>query len=152
MGVDPHMSTTPEDAERVVVVGLDGSEASYRAFALAAGFASRSGAAVYACLVSSKPASYGWAGDALPVTAAAAALEQLAGELETWVSQELAGLGLRGCLLKAVGSPAAELERLAGRLHADAIVLGRPSHPLLHLSSVPARLVHGARRLVVVVP
>ena len=122
---------------RDLVVGIDGSTTSWRAFSMAVGIAMRYEARVHACFVLHVPPSADLAVFAVPVTA--------------FVDGDDGGdLGRDFTYVK--GDVAHELEELAQSCLADVIVVGRSHHPALHLGGVPRKLLTTGRRPVLVVP
>jgi nucleotide-binding universal stress UspA family protein len=134
---------------RDLVVGLDGSTTSWRAFSMAVGIARRYEARVHACFVFHVPASAGLAAFAVPVTAF---VGDDGGDLGRDVAEELSRAGVKGDFTYIEGDVAHELEALAERCLADVIVVGRSRHPALHLGGVPRRLLATGPRPVLVVP
>ena len=137
-------------AIRTIVVGLDGSETSYRAFAMATGLAGREHGSVHACFIAHLPAAAALGGFAGP----APLLEDPDRNdgLAAFVTEELARAGIQGDFTHRSGEVAAELERLAAAYTADLIVVGRSTHPHLHLGGVPRQLLARSRIPVLVVP
>lgn len=136
---------------RNIVVGVDGSTTSWRAFSLAVCVAKSHGARVRACLVWHTPASLEMAAFAMPVLPVLED-EQDGGEVARQVREELALAGVEGDLSCREGDIAHELEVLAEACRADLIVVGRSRHPALHLGGVPRRMLAMGRRPVLVVP
>ena len=137
-------------AIRSIVVGFDGSETSYRAFAMATGLAGREHGSVHACFVAHLPATAalgGLVGPAPPLE-----YPDRIDDLAAFVTEELARAGVRGELTRRSGEVAAELERLAAAWAADLLVVGRSTHPHLHLGGVPRHLLARGRIPVLVVP
>ncbi len=137
-------------AIRTIVVGLDGSETSYRAFAMATGLAGREHGSVHACFVAHLPATAllgGLVGPALP-------LDEPDSEdgLADFVAKELVRAGVSGDFTRCSGEVGSELERLAEARAADLLVVGRSTHPHLHLGGVPRQLLARSRIPVLVVP
>jgi len=142
----------PHDGVAIVrdlVVGVDGSTTSWRAFSMAVGIARRYEARVHACFVVHVPASADLAAFAVPVTAFA---DDDGGDLGREVADELGRAGVAGDFTHIKGDVAHELEALAQSCLADVIVVGRSRHPALHLGGVPRRLLATGRRPVLVVP
>jgi nucleotide-binding universal stress UspA family protein len=136
---------------RNVVVGVDGSETSWRALAVAADVASRYQGAVHACFVWALTATEERAGFS------AAPLSSVEGDgdderLGQAVIKELRDAGVEGDFSQREGEIARELEALASASDAELIVVGRSRHPALHLGGVPRRLLAMGHRLVLVVP
>lgn len=133
-----------------IIVGLDGSPASWRAFWLALGVAEREKAFIHACFVFHVPAPA--AADFLVQPAPGLAPDEDRGELAQRVTEELQAAGIEGKFTCLEGDVARELEALADRCRADLLVVGRSRHPALHLGGVPRRLLATGRRPVLVVP
>ncbi len=134
-----------------IVVGLDGSAASWRALAVAIDVASRYEATVHACFVWSLTSTEERAGfSAAPLSAAGEGEEER--RLPEAVTKELSDAGVHGDFCEREGEVARELEELASSNEADLIVVGRSRHPALHLGGVPLRLLAMGCRLVLVVP
>jgi nucleotide-binding universal stress UspA family protein len=134
-----------------IVVGVDGSDTSWRALAMAIGVARRwEGCTIRILYVSQVPVSAQLGAIALPISPLAGANE--AGELKQAVSDELSRYSVAGEFNERSGDVARELETLAEACHADLIVVGRSRHPALHLGGVPRRVLAMGRRPVLVVP
>ena len=135
---------------RRIVVGFDGSETSYRAFAMAIGLAGREHGVVHAGFVAHLPATADPGGFVAP----ASLIFDPEGddELASFVTAELARTGVAGDFTRRSGDVAAELERLAEACGADLLVVGRSTHPHLHLGGVPRQLLARGRMPVLVVP
>jgi nucleotide-binding universal stress UspA family protein len=136
----------------VLVVGVDGSPASWDAFSWAAGRAQRNRARVIAVfavpLVDPELAmAFNVPLDYVP---AEDAKNETADELEREVVRRAGGLGVEASFVREHGDAAQALARVAGRAHADVIVVGRSVKALRHLggSFVPG----GDLPPVVVVP
>jgi nucleotide-binding universal stress UspA family protein len=135
---------------RDLVVGIDGSTTSWRAFSMAVGIATRYEARVHACFVLHVPPSADLAVFAVPVTAFVDGDD--GGDLGRDVAEELSRAGVKGDFTYVKGDVAHELEELAQSCRADVIVVGRSHHPALHLGGVPRKLLATGRRPVLVVP
>jgi nucleotide-binding universal stress UspA family protein len=134
-----------------IVVGVDGSDASWRALAMAIGVARRwEGCTIRICYVSQVPVSAQLGAIALPISPLAGVSE--AGELKQAVSEELSRNSVPGEFNERSGDVARELETLAESCHADLIVVGRSRHPALHLGGVPRRVLAMGHRPILVVP
>jgi len=107
---------------RSIVVGTDGSEPSYRAFAMAVGLAVREQGCVHACFVSHVPGAAALGGFFAPVPLAGDADSD--DRLARFVTQELSQASVRGDFTCRNGEIAAELEFLAEDRRADLIVVG----------------------------
>jgi nucleotide-binding universal stress UspA family protein len=135
---------------RDVVVGVDGSMTSWRAFSMAVGIARREHCFVHACFVSHAPGPAELAVFAVPVPSLVE--DDGATELEREIAAELQGAGVKGELACRRGDIARELEALAANCQSDLIVVGRSRHPALHLGGVPRKLLAMGHRPVLVVP
>lgn len=148
------------DGPCLIVVGVDGTEASLRAFAYAIGVARRHGAEMIAVTVESE----------VPAASAGAAAAAAAGvpmwvtpdgegrhDHEHWLLDRLVAdattWSARFELLVCRGDPAAELARVAQESRADMVVVGASAH-LAHrlVGSLPQRLSHRRRWVLTVVP
>jgi len=131
-------------------VGIDGSTTSWRALSMAAGIAARYDAEAHACYVSHVPLPVDMTAFALPVTPF---LDDDDGsDLAREVVKEIEGSAARVDFRCRKGDIAQELEALAESFQADVIVVGRSSHPALHLGGVPRKLLAMGHRPVLVVP
>jgi nucleotide-binding universal stress UspA family protein len=123
-------------AIKSIVVGTDGSETSYRAFAMAVGFAVREQGCVHACFVAHVPGAAALGGFLAPVPLVT--YPESDDRLASFVTEEL--------------GQAAELELLAVSYKADLVVVGRSAHPHLHLGGVPRQLLARGHFPILVVP
>lgn len=148
------MSERGPDGPGVIVVGVDGAEGGWRAAAYAVGMARRQGAVLAVVHVQSVT-PFAAAFSVAPAVAEAA--WHTAREVEARVREgiERAGdtLGTRVEFYAMQGEVAACLAHIAGRLRADAIVVGA-CHRLTHraFGSPSVRLVRSGRRPVIIVP
>ena len=133
-----------------IVVGLDGSPASWRAFYLATGVAQRENAFLHVCFVFHVPAPASIA--PLPAPSPVPGLDEEGGQLERQAVAELRGAGVESAFTRLNGDIALELEGLAERCRADLVIVGRSRHPALRLGGVPRRLLAMGHRPVLVVP
>ncbi len=133
-----------------IVIGLDGSPASWRAFFLALGIAQREKAFVHVSFVYHVPAPAMVA----PLTTPPPGLpvDEDGGHLERQATAELLVAGVEGVFSSLDGDIASELEAQAERCHADLVVVGRSRHPALRLGGVPRKLLALGHRPVLVVP
>jgi len=133
-----------------IVVGIDGSETSYRAFAMAVGLAAREQGCVHACFVAHVPKTIAPSGFVAPLPF----LDDPQGDdhLARFVAEELDRAQVRGDFTCRSGEVAIELERLATTCSADLVVVGRSTHPRRHLGGVPRRLLTRGRHPILVVP
>jgi nucleotide-binding universal stress UspA family protein len=140
-------------ADKVIVVGLDGSHTSWDAFCWAAGEANRTNGRLIAVYVS--PAVEGATAFGAPFDydAAEQARTEVAAELSDEATQRARELGLALSFVRDFGDPAHALTRCARSAEADLIVIGR-STKMLHrlVGSLGRRLVcrHDAPVIVVV--
>jgi nucleotide-binding universal stress UspA family protein len=126
----------------LVLVGYDRTDAGKHALSYAAGLAERTGARLVVLTVNESLAL-----DC--ATGARACVEDIASE----VQQVVPGCG-DGCEVAVeVGDPAGAIQRVAGDLQADLIVVGQSRHRWTRpFGSVPARLAHHADHPVLIVP
>jgi nucleotide-binding universal stress UspA family protein len=132
------------------VVGFDGSPASHDAVAYAAGWAHRVGgrldivyvadlvwqSAIEACVAMS---FVGVVLDSVP-------------ELLDGLAADMSGSGLQWSYAATRGDIARELERSAETANADAIIIGSSRRHRTVRPSVAHRLLHHAKRIVIIVP
>jgi nucleotide-binding universal stress UspA family protein len=148
----PAPAAPPTDGPRLLVVGVDDSETSFRAAAYAAGIARRQGARLIAAHV--LPHCIPWA-EWLPDAGlgARAAREELAREVRAHVEEAASRAGVPLEFRELHGDPCTELARLADEQWADAVLVGastRTGHRLA--GSLAVRLVRHGRWPVTVVP
>ena len=132
------------------VAGYDGSSPSAAALAYAGGWAHRNLGAVVVVHVDAPTGlmmaqcAYALTGVVLP--------EVPQRDLSTDVEEAMAHVSTRWAYLNACGDVADELERVAGGLAADVIVVGRSRNPRRRIaSSVARRLLSTSRHIIVVV-
>ncbi|GHG48409.1 universal stress protein [Streptomyces griseocarneus] len=158
MNEDTHNGSLPTGFERgtdgpkVIVVGVDGSDTSWRAAAYAAGLARRQNALL--AIVYVQPVLAGSAALGAPV---AEMTEEVAGELLAEIretAEQLRGVfEMRWRFHTFRGDPYAGLVRAADELKADAVIVGaseQAGHRII--GSVAVRLVKAGRWPVTVVP
>ena len=133
-----------------IVVGVDGSQTSWRAVSMAAGIARREGGVIHACFVLHVPATAEMGVFAVPVPTLPG--DDDADVLRSEVMRELSQAGVEGGFACRRGDIARELEALAEACQADMVVVGRSRHPNLHLGAAPRRLLAMGKRPVLVVP
>jgi nucleotide-binding universal stress UspA family protein len=133
-----------------IVVGIDGSEESYRALAMAVGLAVREHGCVHACYVDHVPATAA-IGGFFPLPPSLVDPDSY-NELAQLVAKELSEAGVGGDFTHRSGDVVTELDELAGTCAADLVVVGRSTHPHLHLGGVPRQLLTREHRPVLVVP
>jgi nucleotide-binding universal stress UspA family protein len=140
------------DGPGVIVVGIDGSEASFRAGAYAWGLARRQGAHLLAVWIRPQIAP----GDLFSQSAAALATarQEEADRLRHMIEWANAYYGIPAAdLVVRNGDPMRELSRVAEEARADAIVVGASGHGgHRFVGSLGLRLVRAGRWPVTVVP
>lgn len=140
----------------VVVVGVDGSEQSMRAAAVAAALA-RSAAAKLAIVTVVRPPEGWWGIVGSPPTAEALA-DSLTDAQRNVLDRTVAGTDLTGVeytTQEEIGDPSDQLIDVCRRLDADVLVVGRRGEGFLRrmvLGSVANHLAHEAPCPVVLVP
>jgi nucleotide-binding universal stress UspA family protein len=137
------------DGPAVLVAGVDGSPASLRAGAYAAGMARRQKARLVVVCVSAYSGFTGLA------PGAAALMEEALAEasalVEAAVAEGAAYVGIAVEFISVRGEPASELSRIARQLHADGVVIGASHHLRLH-GSLAHRLIKEGQWPITVVP
>jgi nucleotide-binding universal stress UspA family protein len=133
-----------------IVIGFDGSPASWRAFFLALGIAQREKAFIHVSFVYHVLAPATVAPLTIPPPALPAGED--GGALERQATAELQVAGVEGVFSCLDGDIASELEAQAERCRADLLVVGRSRHPTLRLGGVPRKLLAMGHRPVLVVP
>jgi len=131
------------------LVGVNGTAASWRALAYAAGLAGRDAGRLVIVHVNGRTDQFAMWPETVPY--ARAALDDAAAGLRRSVAQTLSNENLDWTLRSEAGSPFPVLVRIARLEHADALVVGASSRRLLRRSLV-ARLTKFARHPVIVVP
>jgi nucleotide-binding universal stress UspA family protein len=141
-----------------VVIGIDGSSASWAAFCWACGEARRLGGRAVAVFTSPAAgaaaaaicaaAGFAAAGYPVPDPAAGEQVEGLAADM----LREAAGLDL--AFMHAPGDPVAELLQIAGEVHADLIVVGGSAATRRRLAGPVGQRLAARRResVIVIVP
>ena len=138
-----------------VVVGFDGSPASRGALAFAAGWGRRNAAWLVIVYVEQMTVQY--VAEAVCAATAVPAMQcqpqALSAEVAAEVAQVMTGSPLPWTYVTTSGDVASELECLADRLRADAIIVGGSARRARAMrTSVSRRLVASPHRIVVVVP
>ncbi len=128
-----------------VVVGIDGTEASYHALSFAVGLAARERATVSACFVWHHQITP--MGGVIPMDP-----EACSKDIAERVGEEFERVGVAGTFELREGEASGELKKLADERRADVIVVGRSRHPYLNLGSVPRHLLDVASHAVLIVP
>ena len=148
-GEDARGFEIAKDGVGELVVGFDGTDPSIDALAFAAGLARREQARLIVAFVAA-PSMFS---SLAPDPGAWDAIESVAGELKERAAEGLADVGVPWRFEQRRGDVAHELEDLAERAKADAIVVGRSSSKVSRLlGSVAAGLLRTSRRPVIVVP
>ena len=139
------------DGPRTFVVGVDGSDTSWRALYYALGLARRQCTTVLAVFVSTAPIAVGDDGTVVGVIAQAHA--QLADELKHAIEALAADFGVRTEFIARAGDPVSLLVQIATERHADTVLVGA-SQARLHqvLGSKAVRAVRRCPCPVTVVP
>lgn len=141
------------DGPGTIVVGVDGSETSWRAAAYAVGLARRQRRSSRLVFVHvARPSGVSaLVPEVLPQLRGAE--ETIRHGIEATLASGLADSGIEWELRTRTGSPSAEIEKIALAVRADAVVVGastRAGHRIA--GSVAVRLVRAKRWPVVVVP
>jgi nucleotide-binding universal stress UspA family protein len=140
-----------------IVVGVDGTEPSFRALAYATGVARHVNGRVICAYVrhsSANPAvCLAAVGAEVALQAAADVASSTEALLEAAIESARQDTGIDVSLLVLDGDPALALERLANDLRADLVVIGAPRHPAMHLlGSINRRLHRKPHQPVTTVP
>ena len=134
-----------------VVVGFDGSPASRGALAFAAGWGRRNAAWLVIVYVEQMTVQY--VAEAICAATAVPVAQSQPQDFSAEVAEVMTGSPLPWTYVTTSGDVASELECLADKLRADAIIVGRSTRRIRAMrTSVSRRLVASARRIVVVVP
>jgi nucleotide-binding universal stress UspA family protein len=134
-----------------LLVGVDGSETSWRAGAYAAGLARRQHARLVVLYVRTLSAATG--ANPAVIGPLRQAQEGVADEIRRLIDTEGARLGLDAELVERAGNPFTEIVKLAGEVQADAVIVGasmQAGHRFI--GSLAIHLVRANRWPVTVVP
>ena len=136
---------------QVIVVGLDGSPASWDAFCWAAGQATRARGSLIAVYVTSAVAPVPVPGD---FAYAEQAAQEVAAELKAEAEQRAAEAGVQLTFVRELGDTVHALIRVARSANADVLVVGRSAKMLHHLVGSAGRRLASRQDapVVVVVP
>ncbi|HUC13143.1 MAG TPA: universal stress protein [Acidimicrobiales bacterium] len=137
-------ATTEHIGRAVLVVGLDGSDPSWDAFAWAAGEARRCRGRIIAVFVTPlvEPEAALSIGAPYDYEAAVEATDQIAEELAGEVARRADVLGVEASFVREKGDATHVITEVARSEHADLIAVGRSAKPLHRLAgSVSRRLV-----------
>lgn len=142
------------DGPRVILVGINGSDASWRAAAYAVGLARRQGALLVVLYIQPVPAMAAAAGlGAALVEMNRTVADELCDRLRTGLASLTGARVLRWEFRTVTGSVVSTLSQTACELRADAVVVGASRRMGRRiLGSVAARLVRSGRWPVTVVP
>ncbi|HJQ03565.1 MAG TPA: universal stress protein [Jatrophihabitans sp.] len=132
------------------VVGYDGSSSSAAALAYAGGWAQRNLGAVVIVHVDAAAAGMMMAQGACAMTGVVP-LEIPQRDMSTDVEEAMTYVSTRWAYLNVSGDVADQLERIAGALAADVIVVGRSRRPRLRIASSVARRLLGTSRHIIIV-
>jgi nucleotide-binding universal stress UspA family protein len=141
----------PSDGPDVLLVGVDGSETSWRAGAYAAGLARRQHARLVVLYVRTFSAATG--ANPAVVGPLREAQESVADEIRRLIDTQGARLELDVELVERAGNPFTEIVKLAGEVQADAVIVGasmQAGHRFI--GSLAIHLVRANRWPVTVVP
>jgi nucleotide-binding universal stress UspA family protein len=140
------------DGPKVIVVGVDGSESSWRAAAYAAGLARRQ-RSLLAMVYVQPMAMVSSAGLGVPMAEATSKLEEIVTQVREAVERMGEAASLRWEFHTFAGDPFTGLSKAADDLRADAMIVGaseQAGHRII--GSLAVRLVKAARWPVTVVP
>ncbi|MFD0631937.1 universal stress protein [Catenulispora yoronensis] len=149
----PHVFELGTDGPKVIVVGIDGSESSFRAAAYAAGLARRQRSKLAIVYIRPLAASMSAAAAAELVTVRDAIADDLRAQIEAAARQLPEGSFADWDFHVGEGDPFRGLVDFATRLKADAVVIGasqQAGHRIV--GSVAVRLVKAGKWPVTVVP
>jgi nucleotide-binding universal stress UspA family protein len=144
---------TGKDGPSAILVGLDGSDSSYRATAYAAGLARRQHAKLVIAFIRPVPAG----ANASVVAEKLHLAKDIANDLRTYVLDQVARIPVEEVpdweFIDEPGDPFLGLRAVADRLRADAVVIGASTKGRFRiLGSVGVRLVRCGRWPVTIVP
>jgi nucleotide-binding universal stress UspA family protein len=123
----------------VVVVGLDGSPASWDAFCWAAGQAAGGNGRLIAVYATPLAAPFAPAGEAFDYAAAEQAYRETAGQLADEAAQRASEMGVPLSFIRESGDVIRALTSVAHSAGADLVVVGRSAKILHHLAGSAAR-------------
>ncbi|HEY3716231.1 MAG TPA: universal stress protein [Jatrophihabitantaceae bacterium] len=140
------------DGPSTLVVGVDGSDTSWRALYYALGLARRQRTTVIAVHAAAVPTAVGGY-DAIVVGAVETTNLQISDELQPAIRALASDYGVRSEFISRAGDPISTLTAIATERHADALIIGA-SHALIHrlLGSKATRAVRKCPCPVTVVP
>jgi nucleotide-binding universal stress UspA family protein len=123
----------------VIVVGLDGSPASWDAFCWAAGQAARGNGRLIAVYATPVGAPFAPAGVAFDYAAAEQACRETAGQLADEAAQRASEMGVPLSFVRESGDVIRALTSVARSAAADLVVVGRSAKIVHHLAGSAAR-------------
>jgi nucleotide-binding universal stress UspA family protein len=123
----------------VIVVGLDGSPASWDAFCWAAGQAARGNGRLIAVYATPVAAPFPSTGEAFDYDAAEQAFRETAGGLADEAAQRASEIGVPLSFVRQSGDVIHALTSVARSSGADLVVVGRSAKILHHLAGSAAR-------------
>ena len=123
----------------VIVVGLDGSPASWDAFCWAAGQAARGNGRLIAVYATPVAAPFAPAGVAFDYAASEQACRETAGQLADEAAQRASEMGVPLSFVRESGDVIRALTSVARSAAADLVVVGRSAKILHHLAGSAAR-------------
>jgi nucleotide-binding universal stress UspA family protein len=126
-------------AAHVIVVGLDGSPASWDAFCWAVGQAARGNGRLIAVYVTPWAAPFPSAGEAFDYGAAEQAWRETAGDLSGEAAQRASEMGVQLSFVRESGDVIHALTSVARSAGADLVVVGRSAKILHRLAGSAAR-------------
>ena len=144
--------TSFDENFQVIVVGVDESDAAKDAIRFAASVARNHDAELALVYVAVPSALVGLS--AMAVDAVRQSWDSASADLQHVGHELLDPMSVRWTFVRREGDAAEQIAAVAAELTADAVVVGRASHRVLHgpLGSVPVRLAHSAPCPVIVVP
>jgi nucleotide-binding universal stress UspA family protein len=132
-----HQGQAAGAAAHVIVVGLDGSPASWDAFCWAVGQAARGNGRLIA--VYATPVAAPYSGEAFDYAAAEQAYQKAAGQLADEAAQRASEMGVPLSFVRESGDVIRALTSVARSAGADLVVVGRSAKILHHLAGSAAR-------------
>ena len=136
---EDHPGQTPGTTAHVIVVGLDGSPASWDAFCWAAGEAARSNGRLIAVFATPVAAPFPSPGEAFDYDTAEQACRETARQLADEASQRASELAVPLSFIRESGDVIRALTSVARSARADLVVVGRSTKILHHLAGSASR-------------
>jgi nucleotide-binding universal stress UspA family protein len=134
-----HPGQAPGAAAHVIVVGLDGSPASWDAFCWAVGQAARGNGRLIAVYATPWAAPFPSVGEAFDYDAAEQAWREMAGNLAAEAAQRASEMGVPLSFVRESGDVIHALTSVARSADADLVVVGRSAKILHRLAGSAAR-------------